>query len=54
MNVDCPACLIPETIAHEMAHQRMVASELEANFVASPPVSPAATPSFNTPAISPD
>ena len=33
LNVDCPACLIPETIAHEMAHQRMVASELEANFV---------------------
>ena len=33
VNVDAPACLIPETIAHEMAHQRMVASELEANFV---------------------
>lgn len=33
INVDAPACLIPATIAHEMAHQRMVASELEANFV---------------------
>ena len=33
VNVDTPACLIPATIAHEMAHQRMVASELEANFV---------------------
>ena len=31
--MDAPACLIPATIAHEMAHQRMVASELEANFV---------------------
>ena len=33
VNVDAPACLTPATIAHEMAHQRMVASELEANFV---------------------
>lgn len=33
VNVDAPACLVPATIAHEMAHQRMVASELEANFV---------------------
>lgn len=33
VNVDAPACLRPVTIAHEMAHQRMVASELEANFV---------------------
>ncbi len=33
VNVDSPACLLPSTIAHEMAHQRMVASELEANFV---------------------
>ena len=32
-NVDAPACLVPATIAHEMSHQRMVASELEANFV---------------------
>lgn len=32
VNVDAPACLIPATIAHEMSHQRMVASELEANF----------------------
>ena len=33
VNVDAPACLVPATIAHEMAHQRMVASEQEANFV---------------------
>lgn len=33
VNVDAPACLLPSTIAHEMAHQRMVASEQEANFV---------------------
>ncbi len=32
VNIDAPACLVPATIAHEMAHQRMVASELEANF----------------------
>ena len=33
MNVDAPSCLLPATIAHEMAHQRMVAAEQEANFV---------------------
>lgn len=33
VNVDAPLCLIPATIAHEMSHQRMVASEQEANFV---------------------
>ena len=33
VNVDAPACLFPATIAHEMAHQRMVAAEAEANFV---------------------
>ena len=34
INVDSPACLIPSTIAHEIAHQRGVAEEDEANFVA--------------------
>ncbi len=34
INVDPPPCLIPATLAHEMAHQRGVASEQEANFVA--------------------
>ena len=34
LNVDSPACLIPSTIAHELAHQRGVAEEDEANFVA--------------------
>ncbi len=33
VNVDAPSCLLPATIAHEMAHQRMVAAEQEANFV---------------------
>lgn len=33
VNVDAPSCLLPATIAHEMAHQRMVADESEANFV---------------------
>lgn len=34
INTDCPACLIPSTIAHELAHQRGVAQEDEANFCA--------------------
>jgi hypothetical protein len=32
VNVDAPSCLIPATIAHEMAHQRGVTQEAEANF----------------------
>ena len=34
INVHSPACYIPSTIAHEIAHQRGVAQEDEANFVA--------------------
>lgn len=34
INIASPACLIPSTIAHEIAHQRGVAEEDEANFVA--------------------
>ena len=34
INVDHPAMMIPATVAHEMAHQRGIASEQEANFVA--------------------
>ncbi len=34
VNVDSPACLLPSTIAHEIAHQRGVVLEDEANFVA--------------------
>ena len=34
INVEPPAALLPATVAHEMAHQRGVASEQEANFVA--------------------
>ena len=34
VNVDCPMALLPATIAHELAHQRGVAREDEANFCA--------------------
>jgi hypothetical protein len=34
VNVHSPDCLIPATVAHELAHQRGVAQEDEANFVA--------------------
>ncbi|MBR1496521.1 MAG: DUF3810 domain-containing protein [Oscillospiraceae bacterium] len=34
INIDSPGCLIPSTIAHELAHQRGVAEEDEANFAA--------------------
>ena len=34
LNVDSPAAYLPSTIAHELAHQRGIASEQECNFVA--------------------
>ncbi|MCL1828604.1 MAG: DUF3810 domain-containing protein [Oscillospiraceae bacterium] len=34
VNTDSPMCLLPATIAHELAHQRGVAAEDEANFTA--------------------
>ena len=34
LNDHSPACLLPATIAHEMAHQRSIASEQECNFLA--------------------
>ena len=34
VNVDSPACLLPATVAHELAHQRGIASEQECNFLA--------------------
>ncbi|NLL39390.1 MAG: DUF3810 domain-containing protein [Clostridiales bacterium] len=34
INIDSPGCFMPSTIAHEMAHQRGIAYEQEANFVA--------------------
>lgn len=34
INIHSPDCMIPSTIAHEIAHQRGVAEEDEANFVA--------------------
>lgn len=33
INVDAPLCLIPATISHELAHQRMISSEQEASFL---------------------
>lgn len=33
VNVDQVACLVPATIAHEMGHQRLVASEQECSFL---------------------
>jgi hypothetical protein len=33
INIDAPACLIPFTISHELAHQRGIYSEQEANFI---------------------
>ncbi len=33
VNVDAPACLLPSTAAHELAHQRGFASEQECNFI---------------------
>ena len=34
LNTDSPVCFLPSTIAHELAHQRGVAKEQEANFAA--------------------
>ena len=34
LNDHSPACLLPSTIAHELAHQRGIASEQECNFLA--------------------
>ena len=34
VNVDSPACLLPATVSHELAHQRGIASEQECNFLA--------------------
>ena len=34
INIDAPLCLMPATIAHELAHQRGITSEQEANFAA--------------------
>ena len=34
VNVHAPGCMVPATIAHELAHQRGIASEQECNFLA--------------------
>ena len=33
VNVDSPACMLPATVAHELTHQRGIASEQECNFL---------------------
>lgn len=33
VNMDSPACLLPATVAHELAHQRGLTSEQECNFL---------------------
>ncbi len=34
LNINASACLLPSTIAHELAHQKNIAAEQEANFLA--------------------
>jgi len=34
LNMDSPACMLPSTAEHELSHQRGVAEEQEANFIA--------------------
>lgn len=34
LNIDAPVCLLPSTIAHELAHVRNIAPEQTANFIA--------------------
>ena len=46
LNVDCPACLLPANIAHELAHQRGIASEQECNFLAVAAATSAEDPAY--------
>lgn len=46
INVDAPACLIPSTIAHELSHQRGIASEQECNFIAIAASTTAQSPAY--------
>ena len=46
VNMDCPPCLLPATVAHEMAHQRFIASEKECNFAAVLAATTAESPAY--------
>lgn len=46
VNVDSPACYLPSTVAHELAHQRGIASEKECNFAAVLAATTAASPLY--------
>ena len=46
LNVDSPACLLPANIAHELAHQRGIASEQECNFLAVAAASSSEDPAY--------
>lgn len=46
LNVDSPACLLPANIAHELGHQRGIASEQECNFLAVAACLTAADPAY--------
>lgn len=46
LNVDSPASLLPANIAHELAHQRGIASEQECNFLAVAAASSSEDPAY--------
>ena len=46
LNIDSPACYLPSTIAHEMAHQWGIASEQECNFIAIAASTTAQSPAY--------
>ena len=46
VNMDCPPCLLPATVAHELAHQRFIASEKECNFAAVLAATTAQSPAY--------
>lgn len=46
LNIDSPVCYLPSTIAHEMAHQRGIASEQECNFIAIAASTTAQSPAY--------
>ncbi len=46
LNVDSPASLLPANIAHELAHQRGIASEQECNFLAVAAATSCSSPAY--------
>lgn len=46
VNMESPACMLPATAAHELAHQRGVASEQECNFLAILAATTSADPAY--------